>query len=231
MTDARSAVLGLIRRALADDGPASAIPREYRRVGENAPGSEPVVDLMVDRLVDYKAVVRRATPSTLAAEINGALRTARSVVVPIGLDPAVLAACQGDDVDRLSAGASQQANDSDRRSVVVDSDPAVLSAGELDGVDAVVTEASVAIAISGTIVLDARPGQGRRAITLVPDHHIVVLRTSQIVETVAEALARIEPTRPITMIAGPSATSDIELNRVEGVHGPRTLEVIILKDA
>ena len=91
-----------------------------------------------------------------------------------------------------------------------------------------VTTARVAIAMSGTIILDGGAGQGRRAITLVPDRHIIILTADQIVETVAEAIALLNPTAPLTMIAGPSATSDIELERVEGVHGPRTLHVIII---
>ena len=213
--NSREAVLGRIRSALASDVTAPPpVPREYIRVGENPAGSEPVLELMVDRLVDYKAQVREVAPTDLADAIDTALAEQRSVVIAADLDRGLVEA-----IGRRG------------RAVTADGDPTVLTPAELDGIDAVVSTASVAIALSGTIILDGGPGQGRRAITLVPDFHLVVLFADQVVQTVPEAIARLNPTRPLTMIAGPSATSDIELERVEGVHGPRTLHVLIVRPA
>ncbi len=209
MTSARDTVLGRIRAALADDGPPVPIPREYIRRGQLDAGA--VTSLLVDRLVDYKALVHQVTPEGLPGALDEALTGMAGVVIGPGLDPLIAQSCAGNG-----------------RTVTTDSVPHVLSPQELDGIDAVVTTARVAIAMSGTIVLDGGAGQGRRAITLVPDRHVIILTADQVVETVSEAVALLNPTAPLTMIAGPSATSDIELERVEGVHGPRTLHVIIV---
>ena len=215
--NSRDVVLGRIRSALAADTAAPPpVPRDYIRVGTDTPASEAVLEQMIDRLVDYKALVDRV-PADDAAALGDAVAAAlakvgaRSVVVPADL-PA----------DLVDAGGR------DGRIVVTDGRPSMLTPDELDRIDAVVTTAQVAIAISGTIVLDGKTGQGRRAISLVPDFHLIVLRADQVVSTVPEAIARLDPVAPLTMIAGPSATSDIELERVEGVHGPRTLHVLII---
>lgn len=208
---ARSDVLARIRSALTSGSGPGTIARTYRTTGDHPPGSPAALDLLVDRLEDYRATVRRAAPGKLALSIEAALGASRSVVVPDGLDASWQEACR-----------------TDGRRVVVDGKPTMLSAYELDEIDAVVTGCHVAVADTGTIVLDAGVDQGRRVLTLVPDRHVCVVRADQVVHVVPEALARLDPTRPLTMISGPSATSDIELQRVEGVHGPRTLEVILV---
>jgi L-lactate dehydrogenase complex protein LldG len=156
--------------------------------------------------VDYRATVVPCTDDGLAAAVAGVLtdRGLRRVVAPDAVPDAWL---EGSDVLRDGG--------------------ATLPLADLDAADAVVTGCAVAVAETGTIVLDAGPDQGRRALTLVPDVHVVVVRAEQVVQTVPEAVARLRPDRPLTMISGPSATSDIELDRVEGVHGPRTLIVLL----
>jgi len=197
---AREEVLARIRRALGPGVAVPEVPRDYRAGGDlDQPA---LLELLTDRLVDYRASVRPAAAADLPAVLAAALaeRGAERVVVPPGLPWAVPGA-------------------------VADAD---LPAAELDRLDGVVTACAVAIAETGTIVLDAGPDQGRRAITLVPDYHLCVVRADQVVQTVPEAIARLDPGRPLTWISGPSATSDIELHRVEGVHGPRTLEVVLV---
>ena len=185
-------------RAALRDGP---VPAEVPRDYRPA-GRTADLSQLIDRLVDYKAQVHRAEPSAVAATVEGIVGRDAAVLVPPGLPhqwrPAGAFADDGLAPDRIAAA------------------------------DAVLTAAAVAVAETGTIVLDASPDQGRRIITLLPDVHICVLRAEQVVAAVPDAVARLDPTRPLTWISGPSATSDIELNRVEGVHGPRNLHVIIL---
>lgn len=215
----RDRILGRIRRAAAQspraaEGPGAAespgadIPRDYLRVhGTRTPQES--ADLLAANLAEYRAKVHRTGEDGLATLLMRLLaeRGAQTVLVPPGLPPYWLAAA---DPTRVH-------------------DRAVTTARELDGVDSVVTGCALAIAETGTIVLDGGPEQGRRRITLIPDHHICVVRVpDQVVDSVPQALERLDPTRPLTWISGPSATSDIELDRVEGVHGPRTLEVVLL---
>ena len=211
MLTAREEVLARIRTALGSSAAGSspvpardAVPRGYRTRGDL--GAQQLLELLAERLRDYGCTVRRAAPGQVMTEVGEALgqRGARRVVVPPGLDLA-----------GLPAGTETVADD-------------CLSPAALDAVDGVITGAAVAIAETGTIVLDGSAGQGRRALSLVPDYHLCIVRADQVVAVVPEALARLDPTRPLTWISGPSATSDIELDRVQGVHGPRTLEVILV---
>ena len=208
--NAREEILGRIRTAVGGGAAPAPVARDYRT------GDQPrdlaageLLELLVDRLVDYRALVRRSTTSLVAASVVAALteRGARRVAVPEGILPAGL--------DRLEPGIE----------LVGDAPP--LTPAQLDVLDGVLTGCAVAIAETGTIVLDGGNGQGRRILSLVPDYHLVVVTAAQVVAGVPEAVARLDPTRPQTWISGPSATSDIELDRVEGVHGPRTLEVIL----
>ena len=208
---ARDEVLGRIRTALgpARDEAAPPAPDGYRK---NAGLSTAhLLDLLAERLTDYRAAVRRAEPAQLLDTVAAALagRGARRLVVPPGLD------LPGLDLSGGLAGVELMLDDG-------------LSARELDGFDGVITTAAVAIAETGTIILDGSAGQGRRALSLIPDYHLCLVRARQVVGLVPEAVARLRPDRPLTWISGPSATSDIELNRVEGVHGPRTLDVILI---
>ncbi len=206
---AREDILGRIRSALRDAPVAPAIPREYRAA--SSLDQDALIHLLSDRLVDYKAQVSVVAAADVPDRIAELLSSARSYVVPEGLDAGWL------------AGRGLQ-SDGRRR---VDSATSPLSVAELDGIDAVVTGSAVAVAETGTIVLDGSPNQGRRAISLVPDHHICIVNAADVTGILPEALRRVDGTRPLTMISGPSATSDIELERVEGVHGPRRLDVII----
>jgi L-lactate dehydrogenase complex protein LldG len=203
---AREDILARIGIALADRAPTPEVPRAYQT---STPADVDLVGLFAERVADYRATVHRCRPAVLAATIGTALaaRVARRIVVPAGLDRAWLSEAHVDWIE----------------------DTPPLTHAELDGLDGVITACAVAIAETGTIVLDAGPDQGRRALSLLPDYHLCVVRADQIVGGVPEALPRLDPRRPLTWISGPSATSDIELERVEGVHGPRTLDVVIVE--
>lgn len=195
---ARDDILRRVRSALDGVSPVTELPAAPR-----VPDRGDLVALFAERVEDYRAVVTRCAADEVATVVAGVLGAARAVVPPgLGLEVA------GSVVDGSGAGC--------------------LTAADLDALDAVVTRAAVGIAETGTIVLDHRDDQGRRAITLVPDLHVCVVDAGQVVADVPDALALLDPVRPLTWISGPSATSDIELDRVEGVHGPRTLHVVLV---
>ncbi|WP_327009281.1 LutC/YkgG family protein [Dactylosporangium sp. NBC_01737] len=213
MSDAREAVLARIRAALGPGPVAPEVPRDYRRSGAVPTGAAELLELLVDRLVDYKATVITTTAADLPADLRAALDATMPpggrLIVPDGLP--------GDWLPDAGDG--------------VVTDDGTLGPRDLDGFAGVVTACAAACAETGTIALDGGPDQGRRAITLVPDRHFCVVRAGQVVRSVPDLLAALTPTRPLTLISGPSATSDIELDRVEGVHGPRTLVVLLVRDA
>ncbi|MDH2902477.1 MAG: lactate utilization protein C [Actinomycetota bacterium] len=204
----RDGVLSSISAALADQVRHStlATTRAYRVSGDL--DTEQRRELLKDRLVDYRAHVVECQREALGAVINDLLvaHGSTSLAVPSDL-PA----------DWL-----------DRSHVTVHVDEPHLSVADLDAIDSTISGCAVAMAQTGTIVLDSGARQGRRALSLVPDHLIVVIFDDQIVEVVPEGIARLDPTSTQTWISGPSATSDIELERIEGVHGPRTLDVILV---
>ncbi|GAA3716301.1 LutC/YkgG family protein [Streptomyces tremellae] len=204
---ARAEVLARVRAALADRPEPPPVPREYdtsRAYGD-------LVELARGRIEDYRATVLRVPAARLPHAVADllALRGSRRVVAPPGLP-------------------GEWCSGADAAGVTWLRDRPPLTLAELDGADAVLTGCALVIAETGTLVLDGGPGQGRRALTLVPDRHLCVVRPGQIVATVPEAMARLSPARPLTFVSGPSATSDIELERVEGVHGPRTLDVLLV---
>lgn len=207
--DARAEVLRRIRGAVAHAPDVGEPPRTYRTAGDLP--HEAMLDMFLERLEDYGVTTRRCAEGDVRGVIAAALaaRGARRIVVPRDLDPT------------WRAGVETE--------WLLDEE---LGHDALDRVDGVLTTCAVAIAETGTIVLDGGPGQGRRAITLLPDYHLCVIPAEHVVQTVPEGVRRlgdaVRAGRPLTMISGPSATSDIELRRVEGVHGPRTLEVVLV---
>jgi len=208
MTDAREAVLGRVRQALrgAERGSPQEVRRDYRTT---RPVADPV-GLFCERVADYRASVQRTSSDSVPAAIAATAREADAsrLLLPGGAPQPWFPALRGD-FELVGSEADTAA---------------------LEQVDAVITTAAVGIASTGTIVLDHGRGQGRRAVTLVPDLHVCVIDERQVVDDVPAALSRLDPARPATFISGPSATSDIELNRVEGVHGPRTLHVLVVPD-
>jgi L-lactate dehydrogenase complex protein LldG len=210
MSGAREAVLARVRAAL---GPAPAvpeIPRAYRGVGASADFD--AIDRFCERVADYRANVQR--------------------VVRGELPRALMAACAQREARRIAVPADAPAWTVDGVELVRDDPP--LSYRRLDALDGVLSGCALAIAETGTIVLDGAGACGRRALTLVPDYHLCVVGSRDIVPSVADGVAALAAVaaagRPMTLVSGPSATSDIELDRVEGVHGPRTLDVFVVVD-
>jgi len=211
MSEARGAILDRIRAAKGASSTASAaetyaqISRTYLHGGDR--DREGIVDLMEERLREYDAGVFRVAHDEAGAIVARLLqaRGLSRVLVPAGLPTEWMRGCE----------------------FVVD---AAFNAGELDSFDGVLTTATVGIAETGTIVLQNAPGQGRRAITLVPDYQMCVLRVDDLVETVVEAMGRLEKTKELatTFFSGPSATADIEMTRIKGVHGPRFVDVLLV---
>ena len=202
----REQILARVRAATKDSPRTPEPPRDIRRsLGAEAD----LVELLVDRLVDYRASVDVISAADLPRTIGNifAREQVRSVAVPADIDPTwlVTVTCR------------------------VHQDAPPLSKTDLDGTDAVLTASALAVADTGTIVLDGGGGQGRRVLSLLLDLHLCIVRADTIVGTVPEAVARLNPRYPLTWISGPSATSDIELSRVEGVHGPRRLHVLIVR--
>ena len=208
---ARAEILARIEQALGDGAAVPDVPRTYHQAGSGLPaGSPEVVARFCERAAEYQATVER--------------------VPQAGLDDAVLAACRAQGARRLAVppGAPQHLPGLE---LLVDDPP--ISARGLDQVDGVLTGCALAIAETGTVVLDGGDRSGRRALTLVPDFHVCLVEAAHIHAGVPDAIAALAPAaasgRPLTFVSGPSATSDIELERVEGVHGPRTLVILVVE--
>lgn len=197
---ARGEILARVRDAIGQaSAPDRQVPREYRTHTDDG------LDTFIERLHHYEARTKRIPAAELDATVRATLadRGVRRLVTPDGIPEAWL-----EQVEALS-------------------DTPALEPHVLDRVDGVITTCAVAIAQTGTIVLDGSAGMGRRVLSLVPDYHLCVVRAEQLVSSVPEAIAKLDATRPLTFVSGPSATVDIEMVRVGGVHGPRRLEVIV----
>jgi L-lactate dehydrogenase complex protein LldG len=185
-------------RGALGETPVPSVPRTYRAAGSIP--SDGIVDQFCEYVAEYRATVHRCDESGLADAVRAILGEGQRVGVPAGFRDIGVPVIEDDD----------------------------LSVAALDELDAVVTGCAVAIADTGTIVLVSWDVSGRRALTLVPDHHVCVVLASDVVASVPDAITALGPDAPLTFISGPSATSDIELDRVEGVHGPRRLDVVVL---
>lgn len=217
MSKGKNHILGKIHKALRtipeEEGPEDVeVSRKYHQKGERT-GDE-ITALFAERVSEYKATVKRVE----SGEINDVIADS----------------CQREQVDKIAVpdGFPREWL-SETFTPLFDKPASPLTNQEMDDSDGVITTCALAIAETGTIILDAGKGQGRRVLTLLPDYHLCIVRESQIVELVPEGFAHFESSvknerRPITFISGPSATSDIELSRVEGVHGPRRLEVLVI---
>ena len=222
MSAARDQILARIRAANQPtdrdaDVAYTALPRRYLRAHHDAAAHD-IAALFAERAADYRAVVERVPgpgPAALAAAI------ARVLAARVAAVPGPVLVPDGLPADWLAGLAGLPAE------ITLARDEPPLPSASLDRAAGVVTGCAVAVAETGTIILDHGRGQGRRALTLVPDFHLVVVREDQVAADLADAFARLDPARPHTLISGPSATSDIELIRVEGVHGPRNLHVLL----
>ncbi|WP_119729185.1 LutC/YkgG family protein [Thermomonospora amylolytica] len=204
---AREEILARLRTALRDDPAPEEVPRRYRRHHDDG---DDLVGLLAGRLADHGAAVHRAGPGELAHVLAEVLAPVGTLVVPADVPDEWTTAYEG--------------------AILRDGVPERLTPLDLDAPVSVLTGCALAIAQTGTIVMDGGPAQGRRLLTLLPDHHVCVVPADRVVGGVPEAIARLRsaPHRPLTLISGPSATSDIEFDRVEGVHGPRRLDVVIV---
>jgi L-lactate dehydrogenase complex protein LldG len=209
VSGSRELILARVRGAIAESAACPPVTRDYRRVGARDRGA--TIELLCERIGGYGAEVRRVDPRGLRAAVSDAF--ARRGAVRICVPNAVPAHWRPDGGELV--------------------EDAELTNVSLDQLDGVLTGCTLAIAETGTIVLTAAAREGRRALSLVPDLHVCVIEEEQVVELVPQAMAILADLvraqrRPITFISGPSATSDIELNRVEGVHGPRALVVLVV---
>lgn len=214
MSETRKVILGRVRAALSNGGDGGGaersrpepppVPRDYRTVGDLDPSA--IADLFAERVAEYGADVLRTGPEGHAAAIG--------------------AAAAAHDADRLGVPPGLPAAWRPREIEAVPDEG--LAIAELDALDGALTGCAAAIAETGTILLDGGERSGRRALTLIPDLHVCVVEEGQVAQLVPEGLTRLDPTAPITLVSGPSATSDIGFERVDGVHGPRRLVVILL---